>query len=610
MLGEITHHPLDIVAHFGTGDLVLPQFSAEVAVQAQAAAQMDLEALGTPAVAVLDHLALEPDVGDLNAGARVRAAVDVDRDRYVECCVEVGQALFEFGNEYLGTLAGFGEGQLAELDSAAGHQVSPPVRRCRRQAQCIQAGDQFIEPVVGHVQDDQLLVRGEPDAVRADSLGEVGDRGQDGARHPAGDRGDANGVEPVAQSLYPDVVDGANHRFGCRAVDQRPLQVFRFQNLPEFLDTPVLDEELQSRLGPKPAIAIVAEEADDRLPDLGYLVEWHPGTDPLGQHRVGRQSAADPQVQAGAVLGMVHPDEGDVVDLVHDILQTADGGLELSRQVRILRLADVAAHDLLDRRRRIDDLIEGLTGQRRAEHHPRAVPARLGGLQSDGVESPPDLRHILDPDPVVLHVLPVGDIGGVAGELGGDCAQGAQRRGGQHAAVAADPQHEIGRLEQIDVLIAGERAVVTLNPLGVETPPAEPAAQVDLVDTVESVPGVDGLNPFPHIERGVILLQLLVGVERLPVPEGPLALATLLRRVSRVGGRRWIGCRHGMLLGSGEPVVESRRSPGGNIRWRRSGNQRVRRAYGSKAGQQQRRTGVIPSAADMVVIVPRPRRCP
>src|SRR5690242_21599155 len=41
-----------------------------------AAAQMHLEAFDGIAVAVVDHLALEPDVGDLDAGARVRAAVD------------------------------------------------------------------------------------------------------------------------------------------------------------------------------------------------------------------------------------------------------------------------------------------------------------------------------------------------------------------------------------------------------------------------------------------------------------------------------------------------------------------------------------------------------
>ena len=258
---------------------------------------------------------------------------------------------------------------------------------------------------------------------------------------------------------------------------------------------------------------------------------------------------------------MVHPDEGHVIDLVHDILQTADGGLELARQVRILRLSDIAAHDLLDRRSGVEHLVERLTGQRRAEDNAWTVPAGLGGSQADRVEPIPDLRHVLDPDPVVLDVLAVGDVSGIARELRRERSERAQRRGGQRSAVAAHPQHEVRRLQQIDVLVAGEGAVVTLLALGIETPPTEPPTQINLVDAVESVPGIDVLDPFPHIERGVILLQLFIGVERLPVPESPLALAARLRRASRFGRRR-VGSCHEMLLGSGEPVFESRRSPG------------------------------------------------
>ena len=60
-------------------------------------------------------------------------------------------------------------------------------RQCdgrRRQAERIQAGAQLVELVVGDVEDDQLLIRREPDAIRARRLGEVGDLGQDGARTP------------------------------------------------------------------------------------------------------------------------------------------------------------------------------------------------------------------------------------------------------------------------------------------------------------------------------------------------------------------------------------------------------------------------------------------
>ena len=137
---------------------MLPQLAAETAVQAQAAAQVHLESLDRP-VAVVDHLALEPDVGDLDARAGVRAAVDVDRDRHVELGVDVLEPLLQLGHQHLRALAGLGERQLAVLDAGAGHQVPAPVRRPRRQAEGVEVGDELVELVVGHVEDDQLLVR-------------------------------------------------------------------------------------------------------------------------------------------------------------------------------------------------------------------------------------------------------------------------------------------------------------------------------------------------------------------------------------------------------------------------------------------------------------------
>ncbi len=126
------------------------------------------------------------------------------------------------------------------------------------------------------------------------------------------------------------------------------------------------------------------------------------------------------------MLGVVDADERDVVDLVRDVLQARDRGLVLARQVGELGIADVAAHDLVDRPGRVEHLVDRVAGQRRAEHDAGAVAARLGGLQADRRQALPDLGDVLDLDPVVLDVLAVGDVGGVAGELGGDLAERAQ----------------------------------------------------------------------------------------------------------------------------------------------------------------------------------------
>ena len=222
---------------------------------------------------------------------------------------------------------------------------------------------------------------------------------------------------------------------------------------------------------------------------------------------------------------MVDADERDVVDLMRDVLQTRYRGLVFTGQVRELGVADVAADDLLDRRRGVEHLVDGQTGQRGAQHHTGAVAACLGGLQPDGFQPLPDLGYILDPDPVVLNVFPVGDVGGVPGELDGNLAERAQRRGGDGAAVAAHPHHEVLGFEQVDVLVAGEAAVVTLLALRVEPGPAHAATQVVLLDAVESGGGVVVEDSVADVERVVILLELLVGVERLALTQRPLALA-------------------------------------------------------------------------------------
>ena len=148
---------------------------------------------------------------------------------------------------------------------------------------------------------------------------------------------------------------------------------------------------------------------------------------------------------------------------------------------------------------------------------------------------------------MVLDVLAVGQIGGVAAEFRGDLAEGAQLLDIQSAGVAADAHHEVFGLEQVDVLVTGQGAVVALFALGVEAPPAEAAAQIALVDAVETLLGVDVLDAGANVERVVVLLGLLVGVQRLAVTERPLALgatlaATGARALPGFGGAGEDGC--------------------------------------------------------------------
>ena len=192
--------------------------------------------------------------------------------------------------------------------------------------------------------------------------------------------------------------------------------------------------------------------------------------------------------------------------------------------------------DGADRRRAVDDLVGCDAGDGRAEDDARGVAARLGGVKSDGLEPAQICGHVLDPDPVQLDVLPVGDVGGVAREVRRDVGDGAQLREVQLAAVDAHAQHEVLVVELLGLERARSSAVDAGLALGVEAPPAEPAAQVAWVDRVEPAVRVDVLDARADVQAVVVLLGPLVGVERLKMAEGPLAFTAMAARSRRHGG--------------------------------------------------------------------------
>ena len=135
--------------------------------------------------------------------------------------------------------------------------------------------------------------------------------------------------------------------------------------------------------------------------------------------------------------------------------------------------------------------------------------------------------HVFDPDPVELDVLPVGDVGDVAAVLLGDAADRAQLARAELAARNADPHHEVAVLDLLVFEHAGLAARDAWPALGVQAPPAEPAAQVGRVDRLEAGVGVPGDDPVPDVQAGVVLLESLGRVQRLEMVQGPLTLAAL-----------------------------------------------------------------------------------
>src|SRR5215468_11788588 len=103
----VAQDALDVVGQAVRPHLQPAQLAAERRVGPERAAQVHLESL-----AAVHGRALEPDVGDLEPGAGVGAAVDVDADGGVEA----GQAPLQLLMQVRRALLGLHDGELAELD--------------------------------------------------------------------------------------------------------------------------------------------------------------------------------------------------------------------------------------------------------------------------------------------------------------------------------------------------------------------------------------------------------------------------------------------------------------------------------------------------------------
>lgn len=178
-----------------------------------------------------------------------------------------------------------------------------------------------------------------------------------------------------------------------------------------------------------------------------------------------------------------------------------------------------------------------------AEDDPRHVAAGLGGAEPDLFQSTPDLRDVFDLHPVQLHVLAIGEVGGVAGELGRDLADHPELLRGELPAVDAHAQHEVLVLELVRLELGGAAAVDARLALGVQPPPAEASVQVGRVDRRESALRVDRLDALPHVEPVVCELELLVRVQgsrpsTAHCPWGLVGVRVVRVRAPRIG----VGC--------------------------------------------------------------------
>ena len=111
LLLEVIDDALDVVTQFCRGDLVSANLAAEVGIEPQRTTEVNLETLDTVALVVGDNLPLESDVGNLRAGAGIRAAIERNGD----WDVEVTEAFLQVAHQINCALARGDKCELAEL---------------------------------------------------------------------------------------------------------------------------------------------------------------------------------------------------------------------------------------------------------------------------------------------------------------------------------------------------------------------------------------------------------------------------------------------------------------------------------------------------------------
>src|SRR5699024_7269568 len=307
--------------------------------------------------------------------------------------------------------------ELAEFQAGAADDVASEGRRLRGQPLLLQLGGKLVCILRGQVQEEQLFIGGRAQPRGSIRLGKLRQALQLGAIGVT-DRGLHAQVDLAVPLLVDaDVVAVAGVLARVRTVDELAAEVILLQHLAELLDAPVGNKELQARAVANLAVSVVAEDADYAGPHLRDLIQGHPGTEPLGKHRVGRQPAADPNVEARTVLRVIRTNKRQVLDLVGDILAgiAATRGLELASQVIELATGEQLPLASADGRGGVDNLVGGDTGDWGAQDDAGNVAATEVGVQPNGFELVPDSRDILDADPVQLDVLAVGEVRGVAG---------------------------------------------------------------------------------------------------------------------------------------------------------------------------------------------------
>ena len=281
---------------------------------------------------------------------------------------------------------------------------------------------------------------------------------------------------------------------------------------------PVGEEESQPGFVAGGAGAVVAEQQDDVVAEVGGLVGRHEQVEGDGGGvTAGAHFAADGHVEAGRGAAVDFLDgggESDVLGIGMDaVFQAAgDADIEFAGQVGVGAVADEHSGELVGDGGGVQEFVRGQAGGGAADDGADVVHAGLEGNEADGGQAGPDVRGLRDGEVAELGLLSGGEVGEAGAVVVADAGQGAELVGVGDAVGDADAHHKAARG------LAAEEDAGPLEAVAVGRGDGLPAVAGESGDVGQDVQavffGLDGFD-FVHCRlpnlNGV---RIVVGVAR------------------------------------------------------------------------------------------------
>ena len=227
-----------------------------------------------------------------------------------------------------------------------------------------------------------------------------------------------------------------------------------------------MHQDLDARLVDVVAPAELVVGAQDRLDVAQHVALVQERLDRLGEERRAAEPAADHHLEAGLAGAVAVQPQRQVVDAQRGavVARRADRDLELARQEGEFRMQRHMLADDLGPDARILDLVGRDAGPLVGGDVAHAIAAGLHAVHADAGEIGHRVRQFLELDPVVLDVLPRGEMAVAAIVAARDMRQHAQLLRRQRAVGDGDAQH-VGVELQIDAIHQPQRLELVLGQL-------------------------------------------------------------------------------------------------------------------------------------------------